>query len=94
MKLDKKQLQKIAANARLELSNKEIDEFLPQLQEVLDLFSVLDRINTDKVKPSFQPIQIEDVMREDKIKDCLTKEEVFFSVKNKQDSFFKGPKAV
>ena len=94
MKLDKKELQKIAKNARLELSEKEIKEFLPQLQEVLNLFSQLDQVDTKNVKPSFQPIKIENVTREDKITPSFSKEEVFLNVKNKQDDYFKGPKAI
>tara|TARA_Y100000310_G_C20507930_1_gene727347 strand:- start:645 stop:929 length:285 start_codon:yes stop_codon:yes gene_type:complete len=94
MKLDKELLQKIAANARLELTDKEIKEFLPQLQEVLELFSKLDKVDTKNVKPSFQPIPLADVMREDKVTSCLTHEEVFLNVENKQDDYFKGPKAI
>lgn len=94
--LNKELLQKVAANARLELTAEETKQFLPQLQEVLDLFAQLDKVDTKNTKPSFQPIPLTDIMREDKaIKSkCLTKEEVFLNVKNKEKGFFKGPKAV
>jgi aspartyl-tRNA(Asn)/glutamyl-tRNA(Gln) amidotransferase subunit C len=94
MKLNKVLLEKIAQNARLELSEKEMKNLLPELQEVLKMFSVLDEITVDQVKPSFQPIKVENVFREDKVEEGFTQEEVFLHVKNKEDGYFKGPKAV
>ena len=94
MKLDKELLEKIANNSRLNLTKKEEEEFLPQLKEILTVFSELDKVDTKGVKPSFQPIPIEDVTREDIIEPCLTEEGVFLNVKNKKEDYFKGPKAI
>jgi aspartyl-tRNA(Asn)/glutamyl-tRNA(Gln) amidotransferase subunit C len=94
MKLDKKLLQDIATNARLDLSDKEIKQLLPQLKEILKLFSQLKTVNTKGVKPSFQPITVENVLRADTVEECLTPEAVFLRVKNRKDNYFKGPKAV
>ena len=94
MKLDKKLLKKIAANARLELTENEVKEFLPQLQEIFALFSKLDKIDTKNVKPSFQPIEVKNVLREDKVEKSLPVNEVFVGIKNKKGDYFKGPKAV
>jgi aspartyl-tRNA(Asn)/glutamyl-tRNA(Gln) amidotransferase subunit C len=94
MKIDESLLQKIASNARLQLTEKEINEFLPQLREVLDLFSMLDKVDTKNTKPSFQPINVSNVLREDVITSCLTTQEVFLNVKNRKGDYFKGPKAI
>ena len=94
MKLDKEVLQNIAKNARLELTEDETKQFLPQLQEILNVFSKLDEVNTEGVEPSFHPIPVENVFRDDKVEECLSKDKVFQDVKNKEDGFFKGPKAV
>ncbi len=94
MKLDKELLNSIATNARLTLTPKEEKDFIPQLKEILNVFSVLDKVNTKGVKPSFQPIPIKDVMREDIVEPCLTEEGIFLNVKNKENGFFKGPKAI
>jgi aspartyl-tRNA(Asn)/glutamyl-tRNA(Gln) amidotransferase subunit C len=94
MKINKELLAKIATNARLELSEEEVQEFLPQLQEVLDLFSSLDELDTINVKPSFQPIEVTNILREDVVQECLPIKEVFLGVKNKQENYFKGPKAI
>lgn len=94
MNLDKDLLLQIAKNARLNLTEEEIEEFLPQLSEVLDVFSKLSDVKTDNVKPSFHPIPIENVMRDDKVENSLSAQEVFQDVKNKENNFFKGPKAI
>ena len=92
MKIDKKTLNEVANNARLKLTKKEEDELLPQLNDVLKMFSKLNEVNTDKVEPSFQPIEVKNVFREDKVETC--KEDVLANVKNKEDRYFKGPKAI
>ena len=87
-------LKKIAVNARLHLTEQELQDFLPQLQEILTTFEKLKEVNTENVKPSFQPIEVKDVFREDTPRPCLSSDEVFRNVKNKQGNYFKGPKAV
>ncbi|MBI2106783.1 Asp-tRNA(Asn)/Glu-tRNA(Gln) amidotransferase subunit GatC [Candidatus Woesearchaeota archaeon] len=92
MKIDKKILSAVANNARIKLNKKEEEELLPQLNEILKIFSQLQGVNTKDVEPSFQPLQVKNVFREDKVESC--KEDVLANVKNKEDRYFKGPKAL
>ncbi|MBU0614792.1 MAG: Asp-tRNA(Asn)/Glu-tRNA(Gln) amidotransferase subunit GatC [Nanoarchaeota archaeon] len=94
MQVDKELIEHVAEVARLKLTDTEIKRFLPQLKEILEAFEKLQEVNTDDTKPSFQPVEIKNVMREDKITDCLTQEQALSLVKNKKDGYFKGPKAV
>ncbi len=91
-KVDKKLLLKVAANARLNLTEKEINEFLPQLQEILKVFGKLDEIEVDNEKPSFQPLSFENVARHDVVEKCLSQENALKNTKNKKDGYFMGPK--
>lgn len=91
-KVDKALLLRVAANARLNLSEEEISEFLPQLQEMLESFSKLDEIDVSKEEPSFQPIRLENVMRADKKTKCLSQEEALSNSKNKKGGYFLGPR--
>ena len=93
-KVDKKLLLRVAANARLNLSEKEIKEFLPQLQEILKAFGRLDEIDVKEEKPSFQPLALENVARKDVVEKCLSQEEALKNTKNKKDGYFMGPKVV
>lgn len=94
MKLDKELLQHIATLARLNLTEAEIKEFLPQLKEILDYFSQIEKAKTENVKPSFQPIEIKNVMREDKVGVCLSPKVALSNTKHKDKGFFIGPKAI
>ena len=94
MKVEKELIQHVASLARLKLSDKEIDEFMPQMKELLEHFSQLNQINTEKVKPSFQPIELKNVTRDDKKEQCMTNEQALSGTEHKKDNYFKGPGAV
>ena len=94
MKLDKQLIEHVAELARLKLTDSEIKKFLPELKEILDAFSKLDKVNTNNTKPSFQPIELKNFMREDKTEPCLSQEKSLENSENKKDGYFKGPKAV
>mgnify|MGYP001606268369 CR=1 FL=1 len=94
MEVDKKLLEHVAEVARLKLSEQEIEKFLPQLKETLEFFSKLKEINTDNVKPSFQPVELKNAMREDKEGKCLSQDEALSLAEHKKDGYFKGPRAV
>ena len=94
MKVDKELILKVAENARLRLSNKEVEEFLPQLQEILDAFSKLEKVDVKDIEPSFQPIKMSNVFREDKKENCLGQEDALSNTKHKKDGYFKGPRII
>ena len=94
MKLDKELIKKVAKNARLNLSDSEVEEFLPQLKDVWDNFETIQKAPTNNVESSFQPIEIKNVFREDEVKPCLSQEEALMNTKHKQDGYFKGPKSI
>ena len=94
MKVDKDLILKVANNARLSLKEEEIKEFILQFKEILDSFAKLDEINTENIKPSFHPIEIKNVLREDIKENCLTQEEALSNTKHKKDGYFKGPKII
>ncbi|MBI2652079.1 Asp-tRNA(Asn)/Glu-tRNA(Gln) amidotransferase subunit GatC [Candidatus Woesearchaeota archaeon] len=94
MEVDRKLLEHVAELARLKLSEAEINKFLPQLKEALEFFSKLNEVNTNNVKPSFQPVEIRNAMREDKEEECISQEDALSLTEHKKDGYFKGPRAV
>ncbi len=94
VKVDIELIMKVAKNARLNISKKEAKEFVPQLQDVLDSFSKLDKLDVSKTNPSFQPIELKNIMREDSKGSCLSQEEALSNTHHKKDGYFKGPKIV
>ena len=64
-KIDKKQVERIAELARINLNEEEKEKFAKELSRVLDYFKTIKKINTEDVAPTFQATGIENVLRED-----------------------------
>ncbi len=94
MRVDEDTIKHVAAVARLELTPEEVKRFLPELKEILEIFSKLDSVDTDPVTPSFQPVALKDNLREDEIRRCFTQEEALKNNTQNKDGYIKGPKAV
>lgn len=62
--MDLEVVRKVARIARLELSDEELEEFSGDLEEILDYLSVLDEAPSSE-EYGFNPVPIEDLMRED-----------------------------
>ena len=92
MEINKELIEKIAKNTRLILTEQEKEEFLPQLKEILKHFSKLGNADTNNLEPTFQPIKLTNIAREDIPKECLSQEEALQNTKHKKDGFFIGPK--
>lgn len=84
----------VAALARLSLSKKEVKKFTKELGDMLEAFKVLDEPNTEKVKPAFHPLELKNIMREDKVEEGLTQEGALKNTKHKENGYFKGPRIV
>ena len=94
MEVDRKLLERVAENARLKLTEEEIQKFLPQLKEALEFFSKLQEVNTENVKPSFHPVELKNAMREDVEKKCLAQDEALSLTEHRKEGYFKGPKVI
>jgi len=94
MKIDKELIENISRNARLKLSDKEIEKFSKELKDVLEAFSKLQEVNTNGIEPAFHPIKIVNRFREDKTGECLKQEDALKNAKHKKDGYFLGPKAI
>jgi aspartyl-tRNA(Asn)/glutamyl-tRNA(Gln) amidotransferase subunit C len=91
-KIDKALLEHVSKIARLELTEEEKEKFVKQLEDILKAFKKIDEVDTEKVKPSFHPIEIKNVMREDEVK--TWKWEPLANTKHKEKKYFKGPRIV
>jgi len=91
-KIDKKLVEHVAKIARLSLTEQEIKKFTKQLEDILETFKEIGKVNTKNVEPSFHPQRIKNVWREDKPKKW--KWNPLGNTKHKEDRYFKGPRAV
>ncbi|MFH0836598.1 MAG: Asp-tRNA(Asn)/Glu-tRNA(Gln) amidotransferase subunit GatC [Candidatus Aenigmatarchaeota archaeon] len=84
----------VAEISRLSLSSKELKAMQKDLTDILSMFKDLDKLSVGKTKPSFQPIPIKDVFREDIVKESLSQEKALANTKHKENGFFKGPSSL
>ena len=92
--IDEKTVLKVAQIARINLTEEEAKKFAKDLQNVLEAFETLESVDTKGIKPSFQPIEIKNVLREDTVEKSLTQKEALSNTKNKESGYFKGPKTI
>ncbi len=91
--IDEKTVEHIASLARLKTTEEEKKKFVKELSSILDAFSELKQVEAD-VKPSFHPIEIKNVLREDKEEKCISQDQALSNTEQKEDKFFKGPRIV
>lgn len=92
--VDTSDIDAVAENARLDLSDAEKQELADDLADILDAFESLDEIDTEGVDPAFHPVEFADGTRPDAEGDCLTQEDALGNTENTENGYFKGPRAV
>ena len=90
----KMKVEKLAKLIRIDLTDQEVKEFTPQLEEILSYFNKIDKLNVKNVKPSFLPIETQMELREDKVEPSLPPKEALKNAIHKEKNFFKGPKTI
>lgn len=69
MKLSREEISHIANLARLELSEAEMEKYGQQLSGVLSYVEQLSEVDTDAAEPTAQVTGLQDVFREDIVRD-------------------------
>ncbi|MDD4902593.1 MAG: Asp-tRNA(Asn)/Glu-tRNA(Gln) amidotransferase subunit GatC [Patescibacteria group bacterium] len=69
MSLSKDEVKKVAALARLELTEEEIDVLTPQLGNILGYIDQLKEVDTTNTEPTAQVTGLSDVFRADEYED-------------------------
>lgn len=89
-----KDVEHIAKLARLEFSNEEKQEFTHQLNEILAYVGQLNKLDTSNVEPLSHVVELNNVFREDEVKQGLTPGEALQNAPSKSERFFKVPKVI
>ncbi|MBI2195799.1 MAG: Asp-tRNA(Asn)/Glu-tRNA(Gln) amidotransferase subunit GatC [Candidatus Levybacteria bacterium] len=80
----------VAKLANLTLSAAEEKKFEEQLSDILSYIEKLNEVDTKNVEPTSQVTGLENVTREDIVKDCeLAQEEALSNSKSTQNGLFK-----
>ena len=94
MKITKEQVEHVAKLARLAITEEEKATFSEQLSSILTYVEQLNRLDTSKVEPTSHVISMQNVFREDRVKDCLPREEVLAGAPDASEEFFRVPRII
>ena len=94
MKIDKNTINKIARLSRIKLDDKESEDYIKDLNLILDWVDQLNEVNTDKVEPLSSILNTPLRSREDKINDGKIRDKILENSPKKNDEFFVVPKVI
>jgi aspartyl-tRNA(Asn)/glutamyl-tRNA(Gln) amidotransferase subunit C len=92
--VSKEEIEKIAKLARLNLNEDEINKIESQINQILEYVKKLDELNTDDVEPLSHTLDLNNVFREDVVKESLPREKALENAPLKSDKFFRVPKVI
>ena len=81
---------RVAEAARLSLTDEELKRYEQQLKVILEAFRTLDEVDTEGVEPSFHPIELGDVLRDDEASGWSW--DPLSNSRHREDGYFRGPR--
>jgi aspartyl-tRNA(Asn)/glutamyl-tRNA(Gln) amidotransferase subunit C len=94
MSVTRKEVEHIAALAKLSFTDDEKETLTHHLNEILRHMEKLNELDTSKVEPLSQVIKNENVFRDDEVKPSITTEEALKNAPDNTDEHFKVPKVI
>ena len=94
MAVTKKDVEKIAELSRLKFSEEELENFTPQMNEILSYMDKLNELDTENIKPLSHPVEQTNVFREDELKPSISTEDALKNAPVKDEHHFKVPKVI
>ena len=92
IKVDEKLVREIASLARLDLTDEETKTFIPQFQDILKYFSILNELDTEDVPPAYLFSPNKSVMREDEIQESVPTEEFLANTPESKEDYVVIPR--
>ncbi len=94
VKVDEKLVRGIASLARLDLTDEETKTFVPQFQDILRYFSILNELDTENVPPAYLSSANKSVVREDEVQDSVPTQEFLANAPQARDDYVVIPRVL
>ncbi len=94
MQVSKEEILHIAKLANLTLKEEEIDNYILNLQDILNFANIVNNAPIDGLKETIGMNEAYNVFRKDEIKECFKNEELLQNAPDKQEGMFKIPKVI
>lgn len=92
--ITEEEVRRVARLARLELDEGEVQRFTRQLGAILEAFACLQEVNTEGVDPTFYPLPLQNVLREDEVRPSMPVEKVLQNAPEREGDLFKVPRII
>ncbi|MEO1783921.1 Asp-tRNA(Asn)/Glu-tRNA(Gln) amidotransferase subunit GatC [Thermodesulfobium sp. 4217-1] len=92
--IDRETILHVANLARLELKDDEVDKLKEDLGNILNYFITLNDVNTDNVAPTFHPFPINNIFREDIVKESFSVDDILSNAPSSATTYFLVPRIV
>lgn len=94
MKIDDQTIDHIAKLSRLEFTASERTAIVGDLERILDLVNKLNEVDTTGVEPLIHMTAAVNVLRDDEIKETISKQEALLNAPRKDSDYFKVPRVI
>ena len=95
MKIKREDILHLAKLSDFSMSDSEIDSIGKDLENIISYISELDELDTEGVEPTYQVFEMENIWRDDEIKEQeATREELLALTKEEEDNQIKVPKVL
>jgi aspartyl-tRNA(Asn)/glutamyl-tRNA(Gln) amidotransferase subunit C len=82
----------VAKLARLALSKEEASRFSAQFSRLFDFIEELAQLDVSQIPATAQVIPLHNVLRDDEVQPCLTREAALENAPDREGPFFKTPR--
>ena len=89
--LSRRDVEHVAHLARLGLREDELERLQGELNHILDQYASLARLDTDAIAPTAQTIELENILRDDRVVPSLPREAVLANAPETADGFIVVP---
>lgn len=92
MALSRDDVARLAALARIEMTDAELERLAPQLDDILDAVASVAKVAGDDVVPMSHALPLTNVFRSDEVKPSLTSAQALSGAPDVEDGRFRVPR--
>ena len=94
MAIDIKTVERLASLAKLEFSEAEKQEFVGDMNRMLDFVKELEKVDTKGVEPLIYMLEEEATLRKDEVQQNITQQQALYNAPESDSDFIKVPKVL
>ena len=92
--ITKEDVDHVALLGRLQLTEEEKETYTQQLNDILEHFQALQRLDTENVQPTAHVLPLKNVFREDWAGQHIPREDALSNCPDRDEDYFKVPRII